>query len=296
MNSTISLCQSAYIDQILDRFGLTDAKTASTPLEQSIDLTPGSSHISNDTLTDSHSSLYREIIGSLMYLSVMTRPDITYAVSTLSRYLSKPSTTHLEAARRVIRYLKGTRDYRLVLGGPQFLLHGFTDADWGSQLHRHSISGFCFFAGGGAISWSSKKQPIVTLSSTESEYVGLTAASKEVIYLRNLAREILPIVGLNSYVKPFAPTIIYCDNQGALHLADNPVFHNQSKHIAIRYHFIRQTIASGDATVTYCRTDDMVADIFTKSLGRVKFTGFRNRLGVRRIEDAKDGARIEGEC
>ena len=128
-----------------------------------------------------------------MYLSVMTRPDITYAVSTLSQHLENPSITHLEFARRVIRYLKATKGLQLILGGDNSSLSGYSDADWASNLDCHSISSFAFFLGSGAVSWSSKKQPIVTLSSTESEYVTLTHAAKDVIWIQKLLHEISPI-------------------------------------------------------------------------------------------------------
>jgi hypothetical protein len=142
---SIALGQEAYIDQICVRFGLQDARPISTPLPPGIDLSPGLPHVSPKTLTQSEKKTFREIIGSLMYLSVMTRPDITYAVSTLSRHLENPSTTHLEFSRRVIRYLKGTKDLCLVLGGCTPFLCGYSDADWASDLDRRSISGLHSF-------------------------------------------------------------------------------------------------------------------------------------------------------
>src|SRR5277367_3912864 len=160
------------------------------------------------------------MIGSLMYLSVMTRPDITFAVTTLSQYLESPTTTHLIAVRRVIRYLKGTKHLRLTLGGREIDLSGYSDADWASQLHRHSISGFAFFLGCGAISWSSKKQPIITLSSTESEYVALTHAAKDIIWIQKLLLEFSPVISSSQEI-PF----LFCDNQGAIRLSSDSTFH-----------------------------------------------------------------------
>jgi hypothetical protein len=175
------LGQEAYIGQVVTRFNLEDARSVNTPLPPNIDLTPGLEHVSPQVVSASEKTTYREMIGSLMYLSVMTRPDITYAVNTLSQHLEAPSSTHFQAARRVIHYLKETKSLRLVLGGENIGLSGYSDVDWASQLHRHSMSGFTFFLGKGAVSWSSKKQPIVTLSSTESEYVALTHSSKDII-------------------------------------------------------------------------------------------------------------------
>lgn len=197
----------------------------------------------------------------------MTRPDIAHAVSTLYQYLKKPYTTHIDCAQRVLCYLKGTRNHKLVLEGENFVLSGFTNANWATNCHRHLILGYCYHARGGAISWLSKKQPIIALLSCESEYVGLTQALEEALWLGHLARKTLPIVGQGLYISPFEPTALYCDNQGALKLASNPVFHARTKHINIHFHFVRQTIMLGDVHVTYTYTDNMVADIFTKPLG-----------------------------
>jgi hypothetical protein len=232
-----------------------------------------------------------------MYLNVMSRPDLAEALAVLARFLEQPHTTHMDAALHVVRYIKATKDYRLTLGGKDFVLTGYSDANWGTELHRHSISGYVFSTGVGAISWSSKKQPIITLSSTESEYVALTHAAKEAKWLRSLTREILPLVGLGSYVNKFKPTVLYCDNLGAIKLSTNPVFHARTKHIDIHFHFIRQTITSRDLQLVYCPTDVMVADIMTKPLARVKFAQFRKMMGVFGPNESIDSdARIEGEC
>jgi hypothetical protein len=140
-------------------------------------------------------------------------------------------------------------------------------------MDRHSISGYAFYIGNGAVSWSSKKQPIVTLSSTESEYVALTHAAKELIWLRKLITEIIqPIL---------SPSSLLCDNQGAISLSKDATFHARTKHIDTRFHFIRQTVDLQITSLTYCPTDDMVADIFTKSLARPKLEKFRHLLGLR---------------
>ena len=178
---TISLGQESYVNQILIRFGLEKAKPVSTPMEPGADFTPSSPSTSPTLLITTEKTTYREMIGSLMYLSTMSRPDITYAISTLSQYLDSPHTTHLDAVKRVFKYVAATKHLRLVLGGHCLAngsntsgVLGFSDADWASHLHQHSISGYAFFVSTGVISWSAKKQPIVTLSSTELEYVALT--------------------------------------------------------------------------------------------------------------------------
>jgi len=271
---TISLSQEAYIEQILARFNIDEDNPSETPMEPGVDLSPNSKSVSSVQLTQSQSSLYREMIGSLMYLAVMTRPDITFPISILSRYLESASITHLKAASRVFRYLSGTRGLVLKLGGEKPLVHGYSDADWASQPDRHSMSGFVYFLGMGAVSWSSKRQPIITLSSTESEYVALTHASKDIIWIHKLLTELSPIL-------PFSvPTLLKCDNQGAIRLSKDSTFHGRTKHIEVHYHFVRQTIKRGHIKLEYCRTDNMVADIFTKALACNKLRKFRDLLGL----------------
>ena len=270
---TISLSQQAYIDHILTRMNLVDAKPAATPLDPGIDLSYDSPAVSVQRLTPLEKSKYREGIGSLMYVTIGSRPDISFAVTTLSRFVESPRTTHLITMKRVFRYLKTTCDLRLVLEGNNLDLVGYSNADWASQMDRHSISRYAFFLSGGAISWSSKKQPIITLSSTESEYVALTHAAKEMIWLRKLVTEVIqPLLSAST---------IFCDNQGAITLSKDATFHAHTKHIDTRFHFIHQTINSKVIALTYCPTDDMIADVFTKSLVRPKLDKFSCLLGLR---------------
>ena len=147
-----------------------------------------------------------------MYCATMTHPDIAYAVSMLSQFLEAPRTTHLKAVKRVFCYLLGTKHLRLVLGGNTNIA-GFSDADWASQRHCHSISGYAYFIGLGTISWSAKKQPIITLSSTEAEYVALTHAAKDILWIHKVLKEFSFLHNLS------LPTTLYCDNQGAIRLS-----------------------------------------------------------------------------
>ena len=167
-------------------------------MEPGINLTPELPSVLPTLLTSSEKSTYREMIGSLLYLSTMMRLDITYTISTLSQYLDSPHSTHLEAVKQIFRYLINTKHLQLVLGGSCLTdtnttsgILGFLDADWASQLHCHSISRFAFFIGVGAISWSAKKQPIITLSSTESEYITLTHATKDILWIHKLLDELI---------------------------------------------------------------------------------------------------------
>lgn len=213
-----------------------------------------------------------------MYLMLDTRPDIAFAVSCLSRFMSNPTSAHITAVKRVCRYLKGTQDLELVFRGDLCPLSGYTDADWaGDTATRRSTSGYIFNLGSGAISWSSKRQPVVALSSCESEYMGETQATKEAIWLRRL------LAGLLGQEKEPMATVIFGDNQGAIALAKNPQFHARTKHIDIQHHFVREKQAEGEVDIQYTPTERQIADGLTKALPKDAFEAFRKALGLERI-------------
>jgi len=174
---------------------------------------------------------YHKAISSLMYTTIGTRPDITYAVTTLSQYLQNPGRAHWEQAKQVIRYLKGTRDFELKFG-PSGGVEGFSDANWANDTDdRHSICGYVFTLNEGTISWSSKKQSVVALSSTEAEYIGIMHTAKEAIWVHHLLSKLYSPLVLKY------PIMLYCDNKSAIELVKNATFHSRTKHITIRYHY-----------------------------------------------------------
>ena len=174
----------------------------------------------------------------------------------------------------MINYLGSTKNLWLTFGGKrEDMIKGFSDADWAGQKHRHSISGYSFHHGVGAISWSSKKQNIVVLSSTESEYIAQTHAAKEGIWLRSFVNE---VQGQNQN-----PLTIFCDNQGAMALVKDNKYHARTKHIDLRYHFIHEAVEDGKIKVEYLPTEDNVSDIFTKPLAKPKFRKFVEKLGLK---------------
>ncbi len=263
----------AYIKSIVDQFSLTDAKPVNTPM------IPGAVYSKQDAPSGPAEAVrmkktpYREAIGSLMYAAVATHPDIAYAVSTLSQFLDNPGEAHWNAVKRVFRYLSGTANLALTYGGERHDLTGYTDADGATQEHQRAISGHAFLIDGGTVSWSSRKQELVTLSTAEAEYVAATHAAKEGIWLRRILGELFP---------PVLPTtILYCDNQAACKLATTNNFHARTKHIDVRYHFIRQAIEDCTLDIVYCPTDDMVADTLTKAVPSWKVKGFASALGLR---------------
>lgn len=262
---TIILSQKDYIDQLLHKFNMSQCKPAQTPMETKLNVSKNEHCVGNFP--------YQQIIGSLMYLAVLTRPDIAYTVGFLSQFNNCYSKEHCSYVKRLLRYLKCTKDYGLKYSANgSSILEGFVDADWGGNvIDRRSYTGICFTLSGCVISWETKKQNTVALSSSEAEYMAITEACKEAIYLRNLQYEI---------TQKLYTIDIFNDNQSAQKLTENPVFHKRTKHIDIKYHFCRECVANNIVNVRYLPTAEMPADLFTKSLGSTKHYEFLDKIGV----------------
>ncbi|KAJ9551410.1 hypothetical protein OSB04_015455 [Centaurea solstitialis] len=263
----IFLCQRKYILDILKDTGMTGARVASFPMEQHLHLKP------NDGTPLPDPTRFRRLIGRLLYLSV-TRPDIQYAVNNLSQFMQSPHTAHLDAAHRVLRYLKGTISKGILLSSASSLhLSGFSDSDWlGCPTSRRSTTGYFTMLGSSPISWKSKKQPTVSRSSAEAEYRALAYLTCELQWLKYLLTDLgVP------HSEPFS---VYCDNQVAVHIAENPVFHERTKHIELDCHTVREKLQSKLIVLCHLRSTDQLADIFTKPLGADQFQRLVHKLGV----------------
>jgi hypothetical protein len=217
--------------------------------------------------------MYRRLVGKLNYLTV-TRPDIAYPVSIVSQFMASPRTTHWAALEQILCYLKGAPGR-----GIWYRNHGhthiecFSDADWaGSKIDRRSTTGYCVFVGGNLVSWKSKKQNVVSRSSAESEYRAMAQSTCELIWIQQLLNEI----GLGSSL----PMKLWCDNQAALHIASNPVFHERTKHIEIDCHFIREKIQQNLISTSHVKTTEQLGDIFTKALSGPRIEYICNKLGM----------------
>jgi hypothetical protein len=257
----IFLNQGKYAVEILKKFDMLECKPMATPMETSLKpLGDTSSELVDATL-------YRQIIGSLMYLT-NTRLDICFAVNTLSQYLVEPRHVHHVVAKHVMRYLKGMLDYGLCYTGDnEFRLYGYIDSDWaGSTSDKKSTSGCCFSLGLAMTSWQSRKQSSIALSTAKAEYIAACSASGEAIWLRKL------LTGL--FNLEMEATMILCDNQSCIKMTENPVFHDKTKHIEIRYHYIRDMVQKGAVKLQYVGTNVQVADLLTKPLSHVKFEYF----------------------
>jgi hypothetical protein len=276
VNQTISLGQQSYIDDIVKRFGLEDARSASTPIEPSTDLTPGAPHILPIKLTAEERSNYREIIGSLLYCSRVTCADCAYAVSTLSRYLEDPSITHHAAAHRAILTSKKPIA---------------CDSNSVARTQNCTVT----------LTPTGHHKPIAIQSldlpffTVKVSYPGVPR-SNQLLHSRAPRPNTSPSrtsqrnsSGIANFIpnyhhffnfQPDQPIPLYCDNQGAIILSKDATFHMRTKHIDTRFHFVRETVNSNVLSISYCSTDNMIADIFTKSLACYKFSRFRSLLGI----------------
>lgn len=267
----IKIGQRKYIKKIIEKFNLNDAKPSSIPAD------PGLCRNKSDqTYDDATGSIpYREAVGSLLFAARVSRPDIEFSVNRASQFLTKYGRQQWLEVKNIIRYLKGTLDYGIVFSdsGSEHTLVGYTDADYAGCIEtRKSTSGFVFMLNGGPIAWSSQRQPVVSLSTTEAEYIALAHGVKECIWLKRMLTE-LGIKG-NDCIQ------IFVDNQSAIRLANNPEFHKRSKHIDVRFHFVRDVCDRGDINIQYIQSKEQLADLFTKPLAKGHFRDLRDRLSI----------------
>ncbi|CAI5458689.1 unnamed protein product [Closterium sp. Yama58-4] len=267
---TISLSQEFYIDNVLKRFEMELCTPVATPLPLQHLLTAPAV-----PTPEACSEPYPELVGSLMYAMMCTRPDLAYPVSVLSRYVAPGRFTdlHWKAAKRVLRYLQGTKSHVLTLGGlspPR--LEGYTDSSWADdQTDRRSSQGYCFTLGSGIVSWRSTRSSAVSLSSCEAELYAGTMAAQEARWLTFLLQEL--------GFPQSAPTL-WCDNQSTIHISQDPVYHTRTKHIELRHFFIRDLVQQEQLKVEYVASDCNLADLFTKPLGKVPHHRLLGAMGL----------------
>ena len=265
---TLKMRQERLSTELVNRYGMKESKTKSVPMSTSTKLEPAT----EDNLLDREAYPYSELVGSLLYLSVCTRPDISQAVGVLARYMAKPSMEHWTAAKGVLRYIAGTLKHGICFGGSSTTVEGYCDADYASDLQtRRSTTGFVYILGGGAISWGSRLQPTVAASTSEAEYMAAAQAVKEALWLRTL---------LCSFGIKVGAMKIYCDSQGAIKLLKHPIASIRSKHIDIIHHFARERVYRKEVTFEYISTEEMVADCLTKALPMRKFKFCISGMGV----------------
>ena len=276
---TIAIDQSQYIQRVLKRFEMTTARPTYTPLPSNMVLIPNPEKGADTSLT----SRYQQLVGSLMYAMLGTRPDICYAVNKLSQFGSNPTHEHLLAAQHVLQYLSSTRHHRLVYGvNDSTELIGYSDSDWaGDRSDRRSTTGYAFILSGSSIAWTTQKQRTVALSTTEAEYMALCECSKHTQWTISLLQQLSFEIDL--------PVDIYCDLDGVISIASKNVDHKRTKHIDVKYHYIRERINEGTIRVNGVDSKDNLADVLTKPLPREQHHILISGLGL-------FGASTEGDC
>ena len=268
LTEVIWIGQPLYVKKILQRYQMQECKPVNTPVTHDVKLVAESPNNVCDQ------QMYQAIVGSLLYLSTKTRPDIAYAVGSIARFCARPTQQHWVALKRILRYLKGTSNYGLSykgdVGGE---ITGYSDADWAGDItDRKSTSGYVFMQAGDAISWKSRKQSCVALSTAEAEYIALSAAVQEALWLQQITSDLF-----NMHAKAMT---IFEDNQSTIALAKIQHTHGRTKHVDIKYHFIRDEVEAGRIKISYFPTEDMIGDIFTKGLAIQKFKKFGELAGT----------------
>jgi hypothetical protein len=265
----IFIHQAKYAAEILKRFGMENCNKVCSPI------VPGCKLVRDENGKTVNATKYKQMVGCLMYL-LASRPDLAYFVCLVSRYMDKPTEMHFCAVKRILRYLKGTMSYGIMYkknAKGQLNLVGWSDSDYAGDMNdRKSTSGYVFMLGDGAISWSSKKQPIVTLSTTEAEYVAASACACQCVWLKNILSHLK--------VDQDSCTVIFCDNSSSIKLSKNPVMHGRCKHIDVRFHFLRNLAKDGVVELRHCKSQDQLADLMTKPLKLDTFVKLRENLGM----------------
>ena len=261
---SLSLSQQKYIEDVLRQFDVqSEVKPIDTPLPTNLNKLPDN--------TSPTSKPFAQLIGCMMYVMLGTRPDLAFAVGYLSQQLANPTDHCWDMARRALRYLASTKHYKLTYTGNDNVIFGYADSDWASQTDSKSVSGYIFMMNGAAISWKSKKQSIVALSSAEAEYVSACTAAKEAVWLRNFATEL---------IGSHAAITLYEDNQSCIALANDPKDHDCTKHIKLCYHYLCQVVCDNEVNLDWLPTSEMVADALTKSLAGTPYKYLVTKMGI----------------
>jgi hypothetical protein len=273
VKGTLFLTQRRYAKEIVDKFNQQNSKPKSTPLECKTRYSKLQNAITPAEKAEMENKPYREAIGCLMYLMTCTRPDLAASVSLLSRYMESPGSAHWKGVQRVLQYVNCTQEFGILYQKQESLnLHGYCDSDWAGDLDdRKSTAGWVMMLSGGAVSWQCKKQKSPAQSSCEAEYVAGGIIASEISWLRGLFDELdisLP------------PTLVESDSQSAMAMALNPVFHERSKHIELKWHLLRQMVEENHIRLKYIRTDVQVADALTKSVPGPKHAYCRASMGI----------------
>lgn len=276
-NGAIHLSQAAYTKKVLNKFGFGDSNAVSTPVNyQQV--------LEGDNDSNGVNFPYRQVVGSLIYLAIGTRPDISFAVGYVSRFMERPAKIHVTAVKRILKYLKGSSEYGILFpseNANNFKFFIYSDADYAGCVEtRRSTSGYCLLLGQSIVSWCSERQCSVSTSTAESEYIAASHASRELVWLKRLLDE------LDETLKKEKPSL-FVDNESAIKLIKNPVHHKRTKHIEVAYHFVREKYFENVFNVKSVSSENQLADILTKPLPKARFENLRFKLNVVQFEKEK---------
>ena len=276
---TLCLTQKQYLKKVLQRFGMSEkTKPVSTPLAPHFKLSASQCPKTEEEREYMSKVPYSNAVGSLMYAMVCTRPDISHAVGTVSRYMHNPGKEHWQAVKWILRYIQKTLDVGLIFENEDMVgqhVVGYCDSDYAGDLDkRRSTTGYVFTLAKAPVSWKSTLQSTVALSMTEAEYMAITEAVKEAIWLQGL----LDDLGIGQ-----KQVTVFCDSQSTIHLAKNQVYHARTKHIDVRYHFVREIIEEGGVLVQKIKTDDNPAVMLTKVVTTIKFNHCLDLINIAKV-------------
>jgi hypothetical protein len=274
---TITLSQKKYTQKLLQKFGYTPSETMKPLIPIGNQIAPNTGELNPEATRQ-----YQQEIGSIMYLMTKTRPDLAYPIGLCARFMANPGPEHFKALNKIWKYLCSTWDLSLHYQS-ESQLFTYCDADWGGDTTtRRSTTGFACLYRGGAITWNSRLQKTVALSSCEAEYMSLKEAVKEQVFIKSLLSELGSIIE-----EEILANTVYTDSQSAIELAKNPLYHHRTKHIDIQYHFVREKFQEGISQLTYIPTDQQIADGLTKSIDQQKWLRFIQGLGLQPAKESK---------
>ncbi|KAK6145379.1 hypothetical protein DH2020_022199 [Rehmannia glutinosa] len=270
LNHGTFISQTKYTRDLMKKFGMEEKSSVKLPMNTSVKMDMDADGKAVDQ------TRYRALIGSLLYLTA-SRPDITFSLGVCARFQSAPKESHMTTAKSILRYLKGSSALFLFFSSSAaFFFSGYSDSDYvGNIDDRKSTSGSCQFLGDCLVSWFSKKQNCVSLSTAEAEYISMAFCCTQLLWMKQT---------LADYKCSFENVPIFCDNISAINIAQNPVHHNRTKHIEIRHHFLRDYVSKRKIEISFVPSQDQLADIFTKPLSSETFASIRARLGIMHIE------------
>ncbi|KAL0455137.1 UNVERIFIED_CONTAM: Copia protein [Sesamum latifolium] len=275
----LGLTQFSYIEKVLKRFKMEHSKRGLLPMRHGIKLSKKQSAKTDEELKRMSNIPYASAVGSIQYVVQCTRPDVAYALSVTNRYQACAGEAHWGAVKRILKYLKRTKDMFLIYSGGELILEGYSDASFHSDDNAKSQLDFVFKLNGGVVAWKSSKQDTTADSTTEAEYIAVSEAAKEAVWMKNYIQELGVVPSIAE------PIVIFCDNNGAIAQEKEPRSHHRSKNILRLYHLIREMVTRGDCRMDRVSSAENTADPLTKPMSQVAHTQHLDKMRLRSMGD-----------